>query len=131
MLVSAAEFSGGRELLTRGASDMYGRLLFHASRSWVIALLVAITVVWTVGMAVAGYMTFNTAKVPMVVNRTTSPCGATVRNSPDMIAGTADTLISSPQATIVLPTQQTPTANENTTSLGSGAVKASFTVVSQ
>ena len=107
---------------------MYGRLLFYASRSWVIVLLVAITVVWTVGMAIAGYMTYNTAKVPMVVNRTTSPCGATVRNSPDMIAGTADTLTSSPQATIVLPTQQTP-ANENTTSLGSGAVRASFTVV--
>jgi hypothetical protein len=109
---------------------MYGRLLFHASRSWVIALLVAITLVWTVGMAVAGYMTYYTAKVPMVVvNQSTSPCGATVRNSPDLIAGTADT--SSPQATIVLPTQQTPTANENTTSLGSGAVRASFTVVSQ
>jgi len=111
---------------------MYGRLLFYASRSWVIALLVAITVVWTVGMAIAGYMTYNTAKVPMVVvNQSTSPCGATVRNSPDLIARTADTLISSPQATIVLPTQQTPTANENTTSLGSGAVRASFTVVSE
>jgi len=109
---------------------MYGRLLFHASRSWVIALLVAITLVWTVGMAVAGYMTYYTAKVPMVVvNQSTSPCGATVRNSPDMIARTADT--SSPQATIVLPTQQTPTGNENTTSLGGGAVRASFTVVSQ
>ena len=109
---------------------MYGRLLFYASRSWVIVLLVAITVVWTVGMAIAGYISYDTAKVPMVINQSTSPCGATVRNSPDMIAGTADTLTSSPQATIVLPTQQTP-ANENTTSLGGGAVRASFTVVSQ
>ena len=106
------------------------RFLASASRHWVFMLLLDITGICAVGLAVTGYMIHETVEPGLVVTyQSTGQCPQTIQNSPDVSASA----VSSPTpAPVALPTQgeqQTPAASENTTSRGSGAVRASFTVV--